>query len=195
MAFIMLNWLNIAKKVCLLCLLSLPVHATSFSGHVNDVSVSRDESTYYLNAHLVFTLSPTAKEALQKGIALTWVFLIQVKKERAFWDLTLVDKAISFRVKRHTLLNYYSVDSEGKREMFSSLAAVRDSISSIRRLPLVNKRAIDPRKKQWVAVKLLFEREALPIPLRPISYFTPEWALSSEWVLTDINEGQLYGTP
>ncbi|MCK5122068.1 MAG: DUF4390 domain-containing protein, partial [Methylococcales bacterium] len=35
----------------------------------------------------------------------------------------------------------------------------------------------------YVAIKVEFSREALPVPLRPLSYFDSQWALSSDWAL------------
>jgi hypothetical protein len=33
------------------------------------------------------------------------------------------------------------------------------------------------------AVKVNFDRDALPLPLRPIAYIDPQWYLSSDWTL------------
>ncbi|MEY3760764.1 MAG: hypothetical protein RIR39_2255, partial [Pseudomonadota bacterium] len=32
-------------------------------------------------------------------------------------------------------------------------------------------------------VKVSFDRDALPLPLRPIAYIDPQWYLSSDWTL------------
>ena len=37
-------------------------------------------------------------------------------------------------------------------------------------------------------IRVGFEREALPIPLRPTSYFDPQWALSSRWTLWQLQK-------
>ena len=41
-----------------------------------------------------------------------------------------------------------------------------------------------PNVAQYVvAIKVSFDRDALPLPLRPLAYINPQWYLSSEWTL------------
>jgi hypothetical protein len=46
---------------------------------------------------------------------------------------------------------------------------------------LIGKSELAPEKQYLLAVKVNFDRDALPLPLRPIAYVDPQWYLSSDW--------------
>lgn len=162
-----------------------PVQSEDYSTVIKNVEfeVETDSPWVELNAELDFRLSPIAKEALQKGIVLTWVILIRVEEKGLLWNTTLEEKKINYKIKNHELLNLYSVDKDSVIDMFSTLNALLNAISKIRHLAIIKKHEVQKNKKHQVAIKVLFDREALPIPLRPISYFDSQWALSSQWTL------------
>ena len=67
--------------------------------------------------------------------------------------------------------------------MFSTLAGALDFMSKVRRLSLIDKKRIELDQDYSIAVKVMFEHEALPVPIRPFSYFDSQWMLSSRWIL------------
>ena len=163
-------------------LFSPPVLSGDYSAIVSSVDIEMgDQQYYYLNTNIEYRLSPTAKEALQKGIALTWVVAIKLKQESWLWDTTVEEGSITYTIKNHGLLNLYSVESNGVSDMFSTLTAALNAISKIRKIPIIKKELIQANEKYQLVIKVTFDREALPVPLRPISYFDPQWALSSQW--------------
>ena len=189
----MLNWSNIYKVLEVLLLFGFCVEVAQsedYSAIVSNVIVEEkpDNPWFKLNADIDFKLSPVAKEALQKGIVLTWNVLIKVEQEGLLWNAALEEKQINYKIKNHALLNLYSVNRDGVIDMFSTLNASLNAISKIRNIAIINKQALQPGKKYQVAVKVLFDREALPIPLRPISYFDSQWALSSQWTLWQLQK-------
>lgn len=154
-----------------------------YSARVQSVSLERVANAYKLTATLDYQLSPLAKEALHKGIALTWRVLIKVKQKNKGWDSSLYFNELVYRVKYHTLLNLYSVnkgDDEGN-DMHSTLTGALYSIAKIRQMTLHDEFTIPAHQQYYLEMKILFDREALPVPLRALSYFDPQWALSSKW--------------
>ena len=97
---------------------------------------------------------------------------------------------MGYQIQRHTLLNLYSVKNlnKGTTDMFTTLTAALSSISKIRDLPIIEKSLIVDAENYQIAIKVLFDREALPVPLRPMSYFNSEWALSSPWSLWQLQK-------
>lgn len=65
----------------LLTLYSGTVWSSEYSALVKNLEVESDGVFYKLNAEITYNLSPTAKKALQKGISLTWLILIEVKQQ------------------------------------------------------------------------------------------------------------------
>lgn len=180
----MLSWLKTASLLFIvLWVESLlnPVLAGQFSADIPHLFIKETHQLYLLDADLAFNLSPVAKEAMQKGIAMHWTVLIKVQKKGKLWNTTVKEIKQQYRVKNHAILNLYSVDYQNKTEMFSSFNALLSTISKIRQLLLIEKKHIDKSADYLVAIKILFDHEKLPIPLRPLSYFDQQWALSSGW--------------
>lgn len=188
MGFIMQSCLRKNKSVVILLLFGVVsecLWANEFSAIVHNVKIESNKSWYKLNADIDFKLSPIAKEALQKGIVLSWTVLIKVEQEGFIWDSTLKKLETGFQMQNHILLNMYSVKKTNTETsfMFSTLAAAFNYISKIRDLAIIDVQSIHPDEKYNIAIKVQFNREALPIPLRPLSYFNPQWALSSQRTL------------
>jgi hypothetical protein len=79
----MLKWLKIFKGIGVLIGLVLtisPVLSKEFSAEVSHINIDTktDKPWLELNADIDFRLSPMAKEALQKGITLSWIVIIKV---------------------------------------------------------------------------------------------------------------------
>jgi len=172
---------------CLMVLMSFSnlVSAEGYETIIRKANVELVDNYYEMNAEFDYNLSRTAKEALSKGIVLTWRVLIKVKREGVFWDSTIYDQELVFKIQNHALLNLYSLQkNSGKtKEMYSSLTSVLSSISKIRDLKLIKKTDIEANQQYYLAVKVFFDREALSVPLRPLSYFDSQWALSSQWMV------------
>ena len=159
------------------------VYSKGFSANIQNVKTKLVNEKYLLNAEFEYKLSPTAKRALRKGIPLTWIIIIKVQKLGVFWNNTIQKLETAYQIQNHTLLNLYSVKkiSTGTVEMFSTLNAALNSISSIRDLPILDRQLTVPEERYQIAIKVLFDRENLPVPLRPMSYFNSNWDLSSHW--------------
>ncbi len=176
--------MNIALYL-FICVFSGGIWASDFSAMVKNIKVELVANHYELNADIDYQLSPVVKEALQKGIALTWAVLIKVEQQGYVWNSSVQNLQLEYQIQNHALLNLYSIKklSTGERSVFSSLAGALNFISKMRGVVIVDKQLIQPDKQYHVAVKVEFKHEDLPVPLRPFSYFDSQWALSSHWTL------------
>jgi hypothetical protein len=182
-AFLLIGWL--------VWLLSAPAYATE----IKQAQISLRGDRYVLSADIDYQLSETAKEALQNGVPLFWSVHVKVAQQRTIlWAKTLLDTSIRYRLQYHALLNMYRVviaqpdsqittEKSGDSHNFSTLSAALDSMANLRNLPLLDKSDIKPEKQYFVQIKAQFERDALPLPLRPIAYTHPQWYLSSDWTV------------
>lgn len=142
--------------------------------------------SYVLSADVVYRLSEKAREALQNGVPLFWDIRVKVQRHRTLlWNRTRVDLSIRYRLQYQALLNMYRVRNEntGAVYNFSTLSAALDLMSSVRDFPVTRAAGLDPDKAYVCAVKVDFDRGALPLPLRPMAYIDPQWYLSSDWTL------------
>ena len=171
----------------LLCFCSGLAWATE----VKQVQISLHDEHYLLTTEVDYQLTDKAKEALENGVPLYWTLHVKVMRQRDFfWDKTLVDTAINYRLQYHALLNMYRVvivhteTMKGDSYNFSTLSAALDLMASLRNFPVIDKSAIAAEKSYYyIEIKANFERDALPLPLRPIAYTNTQWYLSSDWTV------------
>lgn len=167
-------------------LLPFSGYAGEFTAEVKQAGITLQGDSYELSADIVYQLSEKAMDALQNGVPLFWDIQVKIQRHRdVLWDKTLVDTAIRYRIQYHALLNMYRVRNEGDGEVynFSTLSAALDLMSTVRNFRMIGKAGLAPEKQYLCAVKVSFDRGALPLPLRPIAYIDPQWYLSSDWTL------------
>ena len=137
-------------------------------------------------ADIDFQLSKRAIEALNNGVALFWRYRFKVTQQRNFvWDKKVLEKNFMYRIQYHALLKMYRVTNEhnGKVENFSTLPAALDLLSTLRDYRLIEKSKLLGSERYQVGIKVGFEQDSLPLPLRPVAYLNPDWYLSSAWTL------------
>lgn len=185
----MRNWLKtLSLAACLL--ICLPVCAEgTYGAQIREAGWVPHGEDFDIWARIRYRLSPSAKEALQKGIALHWLVLVDVREVGLLWDSTVQHQELPYRLQFHALLNQYKVMTPaGEGEMFLTLNAALEYLSNLRDAEPVPGRLIQPNRRYQLAMKCLFEREALPVPLRPFAYLDAEWYLSSDWYLWPIQK-------
>jgi hypothetical protein len=166
----------------------LPVlsYADAFGVEVKNAEMTLQGNSYVVSADIDYQLSARAMEALQNGVPLYWDTHIKVQQHRDyFWDKTLINTGIRYRIQYHALLNMYRVRNEGSGELynFSTLSSALDLMSTIHNFHLMDK-PVDTSKEHYaVGIKVTLDRDALPLPLRPVAYTNPQWYLSSDWTL------------
>lgn len=191
-AFCALRGQCLASKSSLYCLvtlalwlLSTPLYANETVSEIRQAKLILEENSYVLSAEITYRFSKKALHALQNGVPLFWIVQVEVQEQRDFlWNRTLAEKEIRYRLQYHALLNMYRVKNEGTGDVynFSTLAAALDLMSMIRDFPVISSGFINLKKNQYrAAIRVVFNRNALPLPLRPIAYLNPQWYLSSDW--------------
>jgi hypothetical protein len=189
MAFIMRGSLSNKAAIVLCSLLFLTpalVYPRNTGVIVKNAETSLLGDDYVLTADIDYQLSEKAIEALNNGVSLYWTYQFRIRKHRDFlWDNTLVEKSFRYRIQYHALLKMYRVSNEsnGSVDNFSTLQAALDLLSTLRDYRLIEKIKISDKESYVAGMKITFERDALPLPLRPIAYTNSQWFLSSDWYL------------
>lgn len=175
----------------LIWLWPVAAYADEFAVTIEKAEIVLRGDSYVLSAGIDYQLSDRAKDALQNGIPLFWTVQVKVQRHRDYlWNKTLLDKEMHYRIQYHALLNMYRVrnESRGTIENFSTLSAALHAMSTIRNAPILDKADIAPNASYMVGVKVRFDRDALPLPLRPVAYINPQWYLSSDWYLWSLKK-------
>lgn len=143
---------------------------------------------YTISTRIDYQLSPTAKEALHKGVPLAWDVLIEINRTMGPLNTTLYEKKLPFVLEFNALLNQYEVKSPGQPEMFLTLNAALNFMAALHDAGHIDKGLLQTGKNYQLAVKSRFNREFLPIPLRPAAYLDGQWFLSSDWFVWPIQK-------
>ncbi|MEQ1740597.1 MAG: DUF4390 domain-containing protein [Methyloglobulus sp.] len=179
------------KAAILLHLLLLLIPVAGYPNSDTGVRIINAETAllgedYVLTANIDYQLSEKAIEALNNGVSLFWTYQFKVEEQRDYlWNNTLAEKNFRYRIQYHALLKMYRVinESNGEVDNFSTLQAALDLMSTLRDYRLIEKSNISGKESYVAGMKITFERDALPLPLRPIAYTNPQWYMSSDWYL------------
>jgi len=158
---------------------------------VKNAEITLQGDGYVLSADIDYRLSARAKDALQNGIPLFWVLQVKLQQHRDyFWDKTLVNSSVRYRIQYHALLNMYRVRIENGGEVynFSTLSAALNMMSAVRDLRIIDKAGIVPGKRYFGGIQVKLDRDSLPLPLRPVAYTNPQWYLSSDWYVWSLTK-------
>jgi len=176
-----------ALLLCLHLILIPTVAHTSDTGvTVKSAGSQLIGEDYVLSADIGYQLSDKAIEALNNGVPLFWTYQFTVQEKRDYlWNETVMEKNFRYRIQYHALLKMYRIinESNGAVNNFSTLEAALDLLSTLQDYSLIEKSKIADKKQYIAGIKIIFERDALPLPLRPIAYTNPQWYLSSDWYL------------
>lgn len=169
----------------LLILLTIPqaVSAETFNTEIIAASLEPENQSYKLNADIKFKLSPVAIEAIEHSVAFSWIIQLKLFRQRPyFWDEEILDHQIQYKLRYHALLNMYQVENviSGEIRRFFSLPVALNAMGRIRDVNVVPKHGLIQSEKLLATLKVEFDREALPLPLRPVAYFDSQWDLSSQ---------------
>jgi hypothetical protein len=185
----MILWIMLVAGACALPLSA--AQASKSNMEVREIDFRLHDDNYVLSANIEYRLTDTARQALQKGIPLFWDVLIKLVQQREWlWDRTLAHFKIRYRIQYQALLNRYRVTniSTGESDSFTTLPAALSRMVVIRNLTVLDRNALKPEEHYQIEIKIKFDREALPLPLRPVSYVNPQWYLSSDWYLWPVQE-------
>lgn len=177
---------NTGIVLWLLLLMPASAYPNDTGVKVTSTETALLDNDYVLTAYIDYQLSEKAIEALNNGVSLYWTYQFKVQQHRDYvWDNTLMEKSFRYRIQYHALLKMYRVtnESNGAVDNFSSLQAALDFLSTLRDYRLIEKSRISEKESYLIGIKITFERDALPLPLRPIAYTNPQWYLSSDWYL------------
>ncbi|MDC9729634.1 MAG: DUF4390 domain-containing protein [Methyloprofundus sp.] len=168
---------------CLLLVCYLPlVSANNQWLEVSDILWSSEAEKQQFFAQLEFRLSPTAKDALLSGIVLYWEIKVSASEASflAFFNQQVYSRVERLSLRYNTLFNDYRVRNEVDMSFrrFSSLA---DAIEYLSVIQYSSDTVFLTKDRACITtdLKVLFDIEALPIPLRPIAYFDSGWDLSA----------------
>ena len=139
---------------------------------------------YVADAHIDFAFSEDNLEAMRNGVALTVIVEIEVRRERGrWWDEVLAAHELRYRIETNVLTGRYRVRGlhDGSARNHRSLEEVVDALGRLESVPVAARPRLSDDARYAARIRARLDIEALPSPLRPIAYLSPNWRLNSGW--------------
>ncbi|MGH8659096.1 MAG: DUF4390 domain-containing protein [Gammaproteobacteria bacterium] len=165
-----------------LALPSCPAAATDIG--VETISMRVVNEVYVVDAALRCTLSEESIQALESGVPITFAIEITLKRKRDFlWDSVVTTLRQQYRVQHHALSEQHLLVNlaTGTSRSFSTLDDTLDAFEHLTAIPLIEADKLDPNEVYIGQMRASLDIEALPTPMRPLAYLSPEWWMSSHW--------------
>ena len=137
-----------------------------------------------LNADIQFHFSANAIESLKNAVPLTISMHLNVLRERKyFFDQTIANVKLSFRIRYHALVELFQVINEdtGVHRNFATLESAIEALGTVRGVSVMKADTLDKQHRYRAEVKVGLNVERLPLALRPSAYLSSDWSLSSSW--------------
>jgi hypothetical protein len=170
---------------CLMLIFSLQAYAagddTGF--RIVRADLPLRQGLHQLDVDIDYGFSNAVIDALDHGVPLTLVIKLDVTPENAWpWDAYVLQERKNFEIRFYSLTKNYQLTllDTGEKRSFVSLNSLVRKMSKLS-IVLENGRRLIRGVHYQARVAVTLDIEALPLPLRPIAYFSPDWYLSSPW--------------
>ncbi|MGH8272763.1 MAG: DUF4390 domain-containing protein [Gammaproteobacteria bacterium] len=183
------GWQASRHIACALLLLSASLVAASPARAeppfaVLKISTRLDGGVYYLDASMRLELNQRAHNALENGVALTFVVPIHILHRRLWlWNVVAAHLEERYRLRYFPLTERYQVANlnAGARESYATLAEALAAIGHIHHLPIIDANLLDKKTHYYVAMRVVLDTKQLPGPLKVAASIVPGWQLASKW--------------
>lgn len=183
----MKRWTN-----CLLLLmcLSLPgAVSQSFASETPfvryDIKTTSDDIRLLLDGQIEYEFSREVLEALDNGLPLVILTEVQLLLPREwFWDEKIWSQSYEHSIEYHALSQQYLVkdlQADFQRAYLTRSSAL-EALGLLDKLPLLELDVLHPDKTYTVRLRSGLSSEALPVPLRPLTFLSENWQLRGPWI-------------
>lgn len=149
---------------------------------VNNAELKSEEENVVLNAEFDFAFNATLEEALQKGIALYFLFEFEIGRPRWYWfEEKIVEVQIPYRVSYNALTRQYRIASGLLSQQFDTLEDVTRRLSRVTARPVAKREALARGSRYEAQVRLRLDVNQLPKPFQLNALASRDWTMQSDW--------------
>ena len=159
-------------------------HSAMAAPDIEILSVESQLSNNILSitADAEVNLAKDPVEALESGVPLFFDLHIEILRNRKYiWDRDLFKTKYTYSLQRHTLSKKYVLKNliTDTQQVHSSIVAAVESLGQIRKLAVIDMEELTDRKNLVIAIQFELKISALPAPMMPLAYVSPQWHISS----------------
>lgn len=173
------------RQLLLALFLSLtPVTLLADDFPISEIHTRLQDNVYLLDAYIDYRLSDRVIEALNNGVPITLHVDIEIQRKRRWWlnaDLATLQQR--YELSFHALSHQYLLQNinSGAFYSFHTLDGALENLGRLNGFPLLDRQLVETDEEYLVHLHAALDIEALPSPLRPLAYISPEWRLDSDW--------------
>jgi len=142
------------------------------------------DGVYRLSARVQFDMDRKVQAALDSGVPLVVDVETQVVRERLFpWPETVAEKNWRYIIQYHALSQRYIVRnlSNDSQQSYRRMDDVLDTIGNIYDVPIIEAARLSKDETYDARMRVAFDVESLPTPIRLWAYFHSDWKLTGGW--------------
>lgn len=153
------------------------------SAAVRSAAMIASEDGYVVNADFQIDLNPRLIDALQRGVSLHFTVELIVEEPRWLWfDSTVVESALQYRLAYHAVTRSYRLSFGGLHRTFDSLEAALRTMTRVRNWYVMPYEAITEGAEYRASLRMRHQIELLPKLLVVTATGGREWTLATPWL-------------
>jgi len=167
------------------CLLASTTLAWADSIFVQSVDLTPEGGEYYLSASFNIGLTPTAADALNRGVPLYFLVEFEVIYPRwytlYFWNKRIADMQQIYRLSYNALTRQYGLSYGVLHQTFDSLEGALAVLGGINDQPVFDVSALEDDRVYEAQLRMRLDTSRLPKPLQIDALGSNDWDISSSW--------------
>ena len=147
------------------------------------VQVDMRDDNVLIDADVRYQLSESTLEALEHGVPLTFELHVQLRRADSWiWNRDVLEARLRSVLRYHPLSALYELHDlqTGGHQSYATRDAALRALGKIRNFPVTVLSDLVTGETYKLRMKSFLDINALPLPLRPKAYLSPDWDLESE---------------
>ncbi len=144
------------------------------------------EDAYHLEADMAVEFGPEVEEAVNKGVALSFLVEFVLMESRSYWfDEEASSASQTIRLSYHALSRQYLINAGSHQTTYPTLAEALKELGHLQDWPVVEKSQIKKGASYYAMLRMRLDHNRLPKPLQVSAIGSAKWNLISDryrWV-------------
>ncbi len=144
-----------------------------------------DDIHLILNGQIEYEFSRAALEALDNGLPLVLLTEVELLLPREwFWDHKVWSQSYEHSIEYHALSQQYLVKDilADYQRAYLTRSSALEALGQFDHLALLELDALDSDQTYIVRIRSGLSSDALPVPLRPLTFLSDKWKLTGDWL-------------
>jgi hypothetical protein len=191
----MVSFMHYCKKISLFLgfmFCCLHAYANTSSIVIRNAELTPDGEVYKLNADLEIELDDKIKEAINRGVAVEFLYTFDLVKPRSYWfDKEVVTTSTSISVSYHALSRQYLVSQGGRQTSHDILSEAMIELVQLYDWKVFDKSMIESGQAYKATLTVKLDQTKLPKAIQVEAISSEDWQLTSdqfEWIPKELKQ-------